>query len=61
LELRQIRYPARKPLDNRRAVLKGILFILQMGLRLDLLSREMGRGSGMNCWRRLRDLQAADV
>ena len=57
---RRARYPGRKPLDNR-AVLTGILFILQTGLRWDLLPREMGCGSGMSCWRRLRDWQEAGV
>jgi transposase len=59
-KLRRTRYPGRKPLDNR-AVLTGILFVLQTGLRWDLLPREMGCGSGMSCWRRLRDWQAAGV
>ena len=54
------RHPGRKPLDDR-AVLTGILFILQTGLRWDLLPREMGCGSGMSCWRRLRAWQAAGV
>ncbi|MGF6536850.1 transposase [Paraburkholderia youngii] len=57
---RRSRYPGRKPLDDR-AMLTGILFILQRGLRWDLLPREMGCGSGMSCWRRLRDWQAAGV
>ncbi|MEM5299283.1 IS5 family transposase [Burkholderia sp. JPY481] len=57
---RRSRYPGRKPLDDR-AMLTGILFILQTGLRWDLLPREMGCGSGMSCWRRLRDWQAAGV
>ncbi|MGF6658537.1 transposase [Paraburkholderia atlantica] len=56
---RRSRYPGRKPLDDR-ALLTGILFILQTGLRWDLLPREMGCGSGMS-WRRLRDWQAAGV
>jgi transposase len=34
---------------------------LQTGLRWDLLPQEMGCGSGMSCWRRLRDWQAAGV
>ncbi len=42
------------------SVLTGILFILQTGLRWDLLPQEMGCGGGMSCWRRLRDWQAAD-
>jgi transposase len=57
---RRSRHPGRKPLDNR-AVLTAILFILQTGLRWDLLPQEMGCGSGMSYWRRLRDLQAAGV
>ncbi len=57
---RRSRYPGRKPLDDR-ALLTGILFILQTGLRWDLLPREMGCGSGMSFWRRLRDWQAAGV
>ncbi|SDJ14797.1 Transposase [Paraburkholderia steynii] len=57
---RRSRYPGRKPLHDR-AMLTGILCILQTGLRWDLLPREMGCGSGMSCWRRLRDWQAAGV
>ncbi|MEX3901635.1 MULTISPECIES: IS5 family transposase [Paraburkholderia] len=57
---RRSRYPGRKPLDDR-ALLTGILFILQTGLRWDLLPREMGCGSGMSFWRRLRAWQAAGV
>jgi transposase len=57
---RRTRYPGRKPLDNR-AVLTGILLILQTDLRWDLLPREMGCGSGKSCWRRLLDWQAAGV
>lgn len=48
------------PLANR-AVVTGILFILRTGLCGDLLPREMDRGSGMSCWRRLCDWQAAGV
>jgi transposase len=33
----------------------------KQGQRWDLLPREMGCGSGMSCWRRLRDWQAAGV
>jgi transposase len=57
---RRSRYRGRKPLDDR-AVFTGILIILQTGLCWDLLPREMGCGSGMSCWRRLRDWQAAGV
>ncbi|MGF6664090.1 transposase [Paraburkholderia atlantica] len=49
-----------KPLDDR-AVLTGILFVLQTGIRREMLPQEMGCGSGMSCWRRLRDWQKARV
>ena len=57
---RRPRYPRRKPLDDR-AVLTGILFVLQSGIPWEMLPQEMGCGSGMSCWRRLRDWQAAGV
>lgn len=57
---RRFRYPGRKPIDNRRA-LTGILFVLKTGMSWEDLPQEMGCGSGMTCWRRLRDWQAAGV
>ena len=57
---RRSRFPGRKPLDNREA-LTGILFVLKTGLPWEDLPQEMGCGSGMTCWRRLRDWQAAGV
>ncbi len=57
---RRFRHPGRKPLDNR-AVLTGILFVLKTGIPWEDLPREMGCGSGMTCWRRLRDWQKAGV
>ena len=57
---RRFRYPGRKPLDNRR-VLTGIIFVLKTGIGWEDLPREMGCGSGMTCWRRLRDWQEAGV
>ncbi len=44
-----------------RAALTGILFVLRSGTPWELLPREMGCGSGMTCWRRLRDWQRAGV
>lgn len=50
----------RPPLPNR-AALTGILFVLKSGLPWEMLPPEMGCGSGMTCWRRLREWQAAGV
>src|ERR671916_2023324 len=55
---RRFRFPGRKPLDNRKA-LTGILFVLKTGIPWEDLPQEMGCGSGMTCWRRLRDWQEA--
>lgn len=41
--------------------LTGILLVLRSGLPWEMLPAEMGSGSGMSCWRRLRDWQAAGV
>jgi len=57
---RRFRYPGRKPLPDR-AVLTGILFVLKTGIGWEDLPKEMGCGSGMTCWRRLRDWQKAGV
>jgi len=57
---RRFRHPGRKPLDNR-AVLTGIIFVLKTGIPWEDLPQEMRCGSGMTCWRRLRDWQKAGV
>lgn len=57
---RRQRYPGRKPIDDRKA-LTGILFVLKTGIAWEDLPQELGCGSGMTCWRRLRDWQAAGV
>jgi len=44
-----------------RAALTGILFVLKTGLPWEYLPAEMGCGSGMTCWRRLRDWQRLGV
>lgn len=53
-------YPGRRPLDNRK-VLTGILFVLKSGIPWEMLPQEMGCGSGMTCWRRLRKWQEAGI
>lgn len=50
----------RPPVGNREA-LAGILFVLRTGIPWQMLPQEMGCGSGMTCWRRLRDWQRAGV
>ena len=57
---RRYRYPGRRPLDDRK-VLNGILFVLTTGIAWQRLPGELGFGSGMTCWRRLRDRQRAGV
>src|SRR5487761_265952 len=57
---RNYRRPGRKRLDNRK-VLCGILFVLYTGIRWEFLPQELGFGSGMTCWRRLRDWNEAGV
>jgi transposase len=48
-----------RPRVPDRAGLTGILFVLQTGIPWEYLPKEMGCGSGMTCWRRLHDWQAA--
>jgi transposase len=48
------RHPGRPRLDDRKA-LCGILFVLYTAIPWEFLPQELGFGSGMTCWRRLRD------
>ena len=50
-----------RPPKPNRAVLKGILFVLQSGIPWEMLPPEMGCGCGMTCWRRLQAWQQAGV
>jgi len=50
-----------RPVVDDRAALSGILFVLKTGIPWEYLPQEMGCGSGMTCWRRLRDWQEAGV
>jgi transposase len=57
---RRVDHPGRKRLDDRK-VLSGILFVLYTGIPWEFLPQELGFGSGMTCWRRLRDWHEAGV
>lgn len=57
---RRSRYPGRRRLDNR-AALNGVLFVLHTGIAWRDLPQELGYGSGVTCWRRLREWQQAGV
>jgi transposase len=50
----------RPPVDDR-ACLTGIIFVLQSGIPWWMLPQEMGCGSGVTCWRRLRHWQRRGV
>jgi transposase len=57
---RRFRHPGRKPLPDRE-VLCGILYVLHAGIQWQHLPKELGFGSGMTCWRRLRDWNETGV
>jgi transposase len=59
-EERRFRYPGRRPVPDRD-VLCGILFVLHTAIQWEHLPQELGFGSGMTCWRRLRDWNEAGV
>ena len=50
-----------RPRVSDRATLTGIVFVLRSGIPWELLPQEMGCGSGVTCWRRLRAWQQAGV
>jgi transposase len=57
---RRFQYPGRKPVTDRQA-LGGILFVLVNRIRWNELPAELGCGSGISCWRRLRTWQESGV
>ena len=58
---RRARWRGGRPRVPDRACLAGIIFVLKTGIPWEYLPLEMGCGSGMTCWRRLRDWQRAGV
>jgi transposase len=50
-----------RPRVSDRAALTGIIFVLKSGIPWEMLPQELGCGSGVTCWRRLRDWQAGGV
>jgi transposase len=44
----------RPPVPNRQA-LAGIVYVLRSGVAWNMVPAELGCGSGVTCWRRLRD------
>ena len=52
---------AGRPRVPDRQALCAILFVLHTGIQWEFLPQELGFGSGMTCWRRLRDWNEAGV
>ena len=50
-----------RPRVSDRAALSGLVFVLTRGIPWEMVPQELGCGSGMTCWRRLRDWQSAGL
>jgi transposase len=50
-----------RPWVDDRATLNGILYVLRGGIAWPLLPTELGYGSGVTCWRRLREWQRRGI
>ena len=66
-EIRPLLPPERpKPRGGRprvpdRACLRGIVYVLRTGMPWRMVPAELGCGSGVTCWRRLREWTEAGV
>jgi transposase len=47
--------------NKELARMVSILFVLRSGIAWEMLPQELGCGSGITCWRRLRDWQDAGI
>ena len=61
LPKRRLHRKGGRPWVDDRAVLTGILFVLRRGIPWRMLPPEMACGSGVTCWRRLREWQRRGV
>jgi transposase len=50
-----------RPWVDDRATLNGVLYVLRTGIAWRHLPTELGWGSGVTCWRRLREWQRRGV
>ena len=50
-----------RPRVPNREALAGIIYVLKSGIPWAMLPKGLGFGSGVTCWRRLRDWQKAGV
>ncbi|WP_154219722.1 transposase, partial [Xanthomonas oryzae] len=50
-----------RPRLSDQQALNGIIYVLRTGIAWEELPGELGYGSGMTCWRRLRDWQVSGV
>lgn len=50
-----------RPAVPNRQALAGIVYVLRSGVAWNMVPAELGCGSGVTCWRRLRDWTQAGV